>query len=448
MVLVGLLVFILVMMRFAGDPKNWAWMGFGRGAVAPPAATEKVSPPPPSAELQMSPERIGEEIEKPGPRLELDELKPALDELRKDFWTRLVRRLDSPSQLALYGMFRQGSSSPDAALAKSHENLVERIELFNDQYSTELLSQSGELQVTDPARRQLWYDLLFQWQTEWKDDVAPALKYLSGLSPAAEREPDGLARLRSLLGEIAAEMVVDDSPLGRPSEIPFWNLLVERLLAEGENSHPPTQVEWVELRTQPESFRGQRIEFRGRIRGARIQKSSGDSATVPQYYELWVQADNHSTIPYCVYALEIPNGFPPLTEQLSMLDATTSIVGYFFKNRSYLTDEHKTQFCPVVLTRLPEVTIVSAAAPQSNPPTPFAVGGIAAGVALLAAWIAFRVYRSTIFIRRIASPHIASTLEELESDPQVETVRDRLARWDSQSKTDPNIRDSSRPEEY
>ncbi len=451
LLLVGLLVFILVMMRYASDPKNWAWMGFDQRPNAAPNTAEPQSPRSAQAVLRLVPDRDSpsnedEDIAARDASPKLDELKPALGELRQDFWTRLVRRFDSPSRLMLFALVRESPSTSEKVPLKSRENIVERIQQFRDQYATELLNQSGALENSDPSRKQLWYDLLFEWQKEWNQHVAPTLSHWAGQSSDGNASPDDLAYLREVLAQVAAGLVQDDAPLGRPIEVPYWNLLVDEVRSNRGDRIPASKVAWLELYTQPKSYRGKPVEIEGRIRGARLQQSSNPNGIVPQYYELWVQADEKSTIPFCVYALTMPAEFPQLTERLTTMDVPTKIVGYFFKNRSYLTESQQTQFCPVLLALDPQVTMPTAGAPATRPPSPFTFGGIFAGIALLAAWVTFRVYRATLFRRRVASPLVPATLRQLQSDSQVQSVSDRLARWEGSTNTgsesDPKIQPS------
>jgi hypothetical protein len=200
-------------------------------------------------------------------------------------------------------------------------------------------------------------------------------------------------------------------------------------------------VSWLELRNQPESYRGKSVEFSGRIRGARIQPTSSVIAGIDQYVELWVQPDEASTIPYCVYALQMPTEFPTLTDQLSTMDVSATIVGLFFKNRTYLTEEGRTQVCPVVLTLRPVVTEAALTSTGGEPPSITSIAVTIAIVTLLAGWIAFRVYRATLFSRRRTSPNVPSTLRELENDPRVESVRERLARFGESVEAAPNTSD-------
>lgn len=436
MFLVAVLLFVLVMMRYAGDPKNWAWMGFNTGPRETPTEEAGTSDFPSSAPLHLVPNRslVGADdgMDSDAPTSSVMAESPELGRLRLDFWTRLLRRLDAPSRQALLAMVwgdeRRGNNAND-----QFENLISRIGQFNQQYSTELLGQSAALDEADPARKQLWIDTLFQWQNEWSQQVAPTLKSLATVAGGQPNPTPAIDSLRDALSQAAAGLVRDDSPLGRPIEIFYWNLLVDRAARDDAMAPAAPKVSWTELRKQPNAFRGERVVIDGRIRAARRQTSAGAIQGIDRYYELWVQADETSTIPVCVYALELPPDFPEIGERLVELDLATSIEGYFFKNRSYLTSETKTQFCPVLLARRPKVTIAPVATIRTRSPSPYAFAGILAGAGALAAWIAFRVYRASIFSGRIPSSAISAALVDLEKDSRVETVGERLAKWEEQS---------------
>ncbi len=409
-------------------------MGLEQQPAAPPVSKNQPHTANPKADVRLSRNEQGTSVNADDDSsseaaLKLGDLKPELAKLQIDFWTRIVRRLDGPSRQTLYEMFRRTLPSALESSLSARENLVERIQQFSDQYATELLAQSAEIESNDLVRKQLWNDSLFQWQKLWADQTKPVLLRLAGKAVDTTALESAVADLRRLLDDIAKAVVVDDSPMGRPLEVPFWNELVSRVQAGGLSDAEATNVAHLELRAQPQSHRGKAVALSGRIRAARLQKSSNQVNGVEQYYELWIQPEDGSSIPVCAFALELPTDFPPLTEQYATMDIPIRMVGYFFKCRSYLTESKKTQFCPVVLTDRPSVTIVAAKDSSIRTPSIGTFATILALASLLAAWIAVRVYRSTQLIQRRPSPLIQSTLRQLANDPDVMSVRERLAQW-------------------
>lgn len=453
MLLVGLLVLVLVLMRYAAQPENWAWMGF----PANPAQQQNA----PSQDPRSDPARARQDIETrittgpPRTSQESDstealEIAPRLAEsdpvtfdLQLDFWTRAVRRLDGPSRLTLYDMFRAAESKVTVPPGEASANVVERLQQFHDGYTTNMLAQSGELANASLHDQQRWYDALFQWQRHWADQLRPLLAALAESGEVPESHRAEFQTLAGVLKQVAAGLVLDHSPVGRPEEIPYWNLLIDDLRGRADEWSDARSVQFVELQTQPQAFRGKPVRISGRIRGARFQPSMSPAAVAPHYFELWIQPEDGSSIPFCAYALQVPSSFPALGERITPVDLPAVVTGIFFKNQSYLAEGGKTQFCPVVLTSLPQVS-APVATDSARPPSPFTFGGVATLIVVLAAWIAWRVYRSTVYIRRRDSEQLPQVLKQLEDDPRVETVRDRLARWSSSAETDTGGADHSR----
>lgn len=432
--LFGLLIFVLVMMRFANDPKNWRWMGLERRPAVAPVSNNEPQVANPTVDVRLSrneenANRSDEDYSSSDAGLKLAELKPELAKLQIDFWTRLVRRLDAPSRQRLYEMIRNTSPSVPNGSLSARQNLVARIQQFSDQYATELLAQSAEIESTNLTRKQLWNELLIQWQKSWTNETKPILLRLASKDDDSAEPENAIAELRNSLNDVAKSLVVDDSPIGRPMEVPFWNELVARIRVGELADAGPAHVSHLEMREQPQTLRGKAVALSGRIRAARLQKSNNKVNGVKQYYELWIQPDDGSSIPVCAFALEMPADFPPVTEQLSMMDVSVRLVGYFFKSRSYLTEANKTQFCPVVLTDCPSVTIIAAKDATPWTPSVGTLASILALASLTAAWIAVRVYRSTQLTQRRPSPLIPTTLRHLTNDPDVKSIRERLAHW-------------------
>lgn len=435
MLLVGLLLMVLIGMRYAAQPANWAWMGFPanenpsaeetQGQHDTPAvesdAPRIITGPPNDTEL-------GDVGEPPMIAPRLVESDPKTLNMEKDFWTRIVQRLDEPSRMTLFALFRPTEFIDKPASADARSNLIQRLEQLNDSYTTDLLAQSGDGTGISVADQKRWYDALFAWQQHWTDQIQPVLAALQESGVAGEELRERYDALAQTLRGVAADLVIDKSAIGRPIEIPFWNSLFDRLRSDEWSTVRADSVQFVELQSQPQAYRGKPVQISGRIRGVRLQPTV-TSASIPFYIELWIQPDDGSSIPFCVYALEMPPGFPPISEQRVPVDMPATVVGLFFKTQSYITDAGKTRFCPVILTKRPAVSIPVASATRTKPPSPFAFTSMTALIVLVAAWIAFRIYQSTKLPRRVERANVHESLEMLESDPRVTTVKERLARW-------------------
>ncbi len=394
---------VLLAMRAAGNPNNWTWLtNAGQPAAGQPGqglrVTEidpKSGKPVPSAnsvqeytipnEAAVGP---GDDAIEPPLALQPDQ---SLDELSADFCRRFLQRLDHVSRRNFYRLVF--SDHPSSVPAESVANLIERLREYYQGYTAELLSQAGALGMADSPTRQAAYDVLFDWQQQWRDSINPILTAW-GEGSAIPIDPQ--AKLRSLLSGAAQSLVADQTPLPAAADY----LFVERLLQQtSAAATPPAQAEPVthlQLVSQPSAYRGRWVTFSGRIRAARqltSRRMEEGTTEDPSFYEWWVQPSDGSTIPFCFLTVQWPSALPFPGKTLQPLDQQAQFTGYFYKVRSYLADGGRVQFCPTLIGLVPvlQPTSGGAASPAAWWWLPLLVAlGIVCAVA-----VALRVYRSS-----------------------------------------------------
>ena len=238
--------------------------------------------------------------------------------------------------------------------------------------------------------------------------------------------------------------VRDGAPVGRAQEGVAWLMIWHRILADqqntkAQNSEQSVAVTQLELNSRPQSFRGKKVAFRGHVRSARMQTVKNHELGIEKYYILWIKPEEKSTFPYCVYALDLPNGFPPVQRETVEMNEKVQVTGTFFKVRSYQAKGGLRE-CPLVLADMPEwmpgEKDTAAETPVVIPSWPVMAGALCL-IALGAAGLAFLVYRTTSTPRAEsaeAEAEISKDIEALQHNPAVETVSDRLRKMSENSR--------------
>jgi hypothetical protein len=431
--LVGLLVLVLIAMQMAGNPDNWRWMGFESNQPTTDNAPKASDHPRLQANVDIaSSEASGETTDasdEESDPIRLADVSPDFEGLQLDFWTRLVRRLDDASRRTLYTLVLNDSEASASMLPEARRNLAERIDAYQRQYTAELLTQSDQSQLEDAQLRQKWYDLLFEWQKKWREDVEPWLTSLSSPAEFSAEAERSRKTLRLTLQSVARSLVMDHAPLGRPIEVPYWNVLLAQLREGGQESAEPESVTPVQLQAQPATYRGRWIAIEGTIRAARQQPLSQPSHGFENYWELWVQPDDGSSIPFCVLALRQPDGLPPVGPTLVPTELRAGFEGLFFKNRSYLTESGQTQRCPVLISTHSQVISQGETPAERAPPSVASFLLMALVLLMLVGWFVWRIHRTSRILVRRQTPQAVPTLSPLADDPTIQSVSERLRHW-------------------
>lgn len=386
---------VLIAMRAAGNPQNWRWLTeAGKPRVAPPLELTEIDP------VSGTPRDRGAAAAEPAAREALPALetgptlRPAqpLPTLTAEFWQRFVHQLDRASQTHLYQLAFPVPAAATPVAPESAQNLAERLRAFYQQYTAELLAQASQLGTADSATRNSGYDLVFDWQQLWREQVEPILNaWADPAAPAAELTP-----LQTALDGAAAAFVADQTAIPAATDHLFVQRLVRdcrQLSADQLAAAPNTAL--LQLLNQPRAYRGQAVAIEGRIRAARRIPSTRNGPTAT-FYEWWVQPADGTTIPFCVLTTAWPPGLPEPSDSLTTFNLPARFVGFFYKVRSYLASGGRVQFCPTLLATAPQYTLPQPAAP---PPAWWWLPLLALCGAAMAVAAAVAVYRMTLVSR-------------------------------------------------
>lgn len=142
---------------------------------------------------------------------------------------------------------------------------------------------------------------------------------------------------------------VEDNTMFLPAEQPAWNELLN--LARDTPSENLADlslgnVAYAQLVNQPEVYRGEVVEVRGRVVREVIKPAPSGTIGIDSYYQLTVVPAGGGEWPIIVYALELPERFP----RGSGLNEPVTVDGWFFKNWSF-SHEDGLGLAPVIVAR-------------------------------------------------------------------------------------------------
>jgi hypothetical protein len=242
------------------------------------------------------------------------------------------------------------------------------------------------------------------------------------------------------------ESVQDNTAVGHVGDADAWanawRKVDEATLSDLQSA---TEVQRIQLMSQPISYRGRWVKVQGWVRSARFVdrpvKALGQTASDYQgragHYEFWIRPEETNAGPYCIYGLTLPAGFPEVGNSFAELNEKVEVTACFFKNRSYVAADEKPNVCPLLLaasfTRLnTDGRAHDQRGATSKPWIPDAptMIGIVITFALLAAALAWLAKRTTQSPRyqpgERTTERIHDSLDRLTDDPAVMTDREKV----------------------
>lgn len=245
---------------------------------------------------------------------------------------------------------------------------------------------------------------------------------------------------------VAWKSVTDGTAVGHVGDSEAWSdawrMVNEATLSVLKTAEP---VQRIQLMSQPKSYRRSWVQFEGWVRSARfvdrpiaaLGQSADDYQGQVGHYEFWIRPEETNAGPYCVYALNLPAGFPKVGQAHQELNEKVRVVACFFKNRSYVAADKKPNFCPLLLatsfTRLNDFGAAASGEASSDEvwvPGVGAMIGIAIAFALLAAglaWLAKRTVQSPRYQHGTQmTERIRDGLDQLTDDPRVATEQENV----------------------
>lgn len=208
--------------------------------------------------------------------------------------------------------------------------------------------------------------------------------------------------------------VVKDNALFAPREQAAWFQLFERVESTPpeELSSEATPVTYVQLASQPDSYRAAPVRVRGRVLRESRKTAPENSAGIESYHQLWLAPVGGGDWPIVVYSLALPDGFP----RGDGIAADVTVEGLFFKNWTFAYDGGM-GIAPVIVTSEVEWSAPVSAKPQAAAAVDtrwlaFGIGGAALAATAFVVWA----------IRQTRRPRIVRTdrpvdLSHLEAGP-------------------------------
>jgi len=479
LVLVVMLLLVIYAMHEAGDPKNWEWMGF----KDQPAQSDQLAAPQPESpsdasgnsqpqfksiakpaesqiptqasnrqpDLQSEPIKVDADLNAISSTLKAtvseNTSSPAL-EIVSEFWRSIISKMKPEQQTTLMKMLlsmRRGEPlAPE--IVEPCKSLVPIISRNRDKFHQELFDQLTLTADGTQEKKDLSAGL-FDSQAVWEQKILPAFKATVQGEDFTLAQLQAIHQLQATIDPILFEQVQDSTAIGWAGDSGSWKRIWEMVAGRPEGAlatKEPTPsfkpVTRIELMSQPEFYRGQPISVEGWVRSAlKSEVGANSELGISQKYTMWIRPKETKQGPYCVYAHQLPEDFPELTDQFQDLNEQVKIEGYFFKIRTYVaSDKQKSVLTsPVIVasgvTRVAPVEYTSVHKWQPNRATLVIAFLLMPILATAIAWWAFRYSKTNSYQPgKKTADKIDKTLGALASDPAVQTDREKIqALYDS-----------------
>ncbi len=448
---------VIYLMLTARKPESWAWMGFKEEPKKSNISERSESDLRPSVlgDVVINPEEpliIGtrstnqkqDDLEsaesQPKFNIQLTNLSSKINSVEDDFWRQVYDRLQTNYRRDLFRLLRFAGNeiTADREMQDRFGKIVKFLKTRRNVYQGQLFQHITSLPESQTDEKKNWSEVLFQIRTAWNDDYEPVLTArLNNKQLPKEQVEKALTRLRGYLEQQAFRDIRDGAPVGRAKEGVAWLMMWQNVMAAKSSTVEAMPVTQLELNSQPASYRGKQVKFRGFVRSARLQEIKDHELGIKQFYILWIKPEEKSTFPYCVYALDLPKDFPVVQRETVEMNEQIEVSGRFFKVRSYKARGGLRE-CPLVLTDTPTWFPQQDSASETSvvlPSWPVMVGSLFL-IAFAAAGFAFWVYRATSSLRTESAAteaKVAKDFKALQQDPAVETVSDRLRKMSEKS---------------
>lgn len=441
LLLTASLFLVLVLMREAGNPDNWAWMGFDHSPPGVELRSIDEVPPDPRPALADDGEsaRDGFPPDGSSPRdiAALDDTSPLPREFvtyRRDVWHEIFSKLTADQRRQWFSLIYVGRGRSSTLREKSAQWLTIQAEieqLLHRRLTAdwEQFAGSGRL---SPEQIDTFSDWTVTLRDQWSESLSPALAQSASGAALDAPQREGLDVLARDLASPAWSLVADQTAAARPVEGPAWLVAWEQALDLPTDSSlmAPTVYE---LLSQPAGFRARGVRIAGTLQLVEQLDVPTNDLGIDRYYVLWIKPRERSQTPLCIYIRDWPQELPPLEQRYGRYDQPVSAAAVFFKVRSYLADDDRLAMCPLLFARtvaLESAHVRAASGGQSlmDRRSTWLLMGL---LPILAAWIAWRVYRSTRWSSRPRSAFrehsTTANLKRLERDSRIKSPREHVA---------------------
>ena len=337
--LVSMLMVVVLLAEKAADPKMYAWMGFKE-------------PEPPKREKlpAIKPSKVVK------PQLS------ALEESERSFWRYVIRQMTARQRRAFYAGLYQVRHDRRIAVDRLSEwtEVVNRIDKKWKAYKETafLTVAQGSERLTDQQKAD-WLARLDDLKRMWAAERSPAFQTSLEGRELDQAQIGRFAEIQRHLDQVYLDEVSEGTTL-KSGDRPAWFRLLEHLRTLDDKQLRGDSlgyVDYIQLTSQPDKYRGRVISLRGKARrGYAVQARPGNVLDIDQYYVVVVKPNRGSNNPVVVYCLDPPAGLPELTsEESTDLEHDVEISGFFFKNYLYTTEPQangqSTHRAPLMLAR-------------------------------------------------------------------------------------------------
>ena len=472
----ALLMVVILLMKEAGKPERWMWMGFERsgngqnegdisidlgqsqninGRAVDGGDDQNTDQSEWTIINSATPSSAGKDEHRP-PQSDSN-VSPANPDRQFDrqFWSGVYQSLPPENQLALFHLVRKIAQS-DLSIpqnSSSLEKLVKDLEKRHSHFQTEVL---GEHQLmTDVQKKQEQTAAFFDFDQRWQQDILPTLKQAAVGDDFTFAGQLAVKEVLTTLRPHVLSNVEDLTRIGHRHDAQAWLLIWDQTRERWQNrvsdgdAHPidsdPDEITFLQLSGQPSAYRGKLINLRGTARTFRKKIPKQTKLAMDHYYEVWIDPTHQDGDGlYCVYAENVPSEFGLTRSSADAqksdalidpgkfvnLDVPVTLSGRFFKLRSYQDAGGSVSHCPVIIAQtVKSARPVVASAPLR--PNWQLLGWVLGGVALASTYFAVLLFRSSRTSKRSAgrttTARTEKTLDTLQQDPTVKSNAQRIA---------------------
>ncbi len=182
---------------------------------------------------------------------------------------------------------------------------------------------------------------------------------------------------------------VKDNTFFRAEENQAWFGILDRLRkarADDLDRDSLGEVTYAQLIKQPDVYRGKSVAIRGTVMREELLPAPTNDLGIEKYHRLVIRPEGGGVWPIVVYSLVLPEKFPRGDD----IHADVQVNGIFFKNWSYSWQEGL-GLAPVILAKTVgwQPTAIAKTS-RTEVTVPGVVGVIAAAIAALVGWFAWR----------------------------------------------------------
>ncbi len=463
MMLFGMLILVVILMKEAGKPENWKWMGFDQQPVAQTKgadANSKGTSPhdvktdsasvadnsvaEPAGERSLKNEAAlagssaGNSSATPSAQHASSIAGQANDypSAARKFWVGLIPRFSAQQRRDLFRLIKglrnmpfdpQLELSSDPKIA-DYQELVDLIAARRNKFHSEMFDQLAVLPDGNEGKEKLAREF-FDSQQVWGKKIFPAFKSVLAGRDFSISQLKRIEQLQLVLDPIMLDQVKDRTSIGWEGDSTAWFRLWERV--RKQELEPPIPVTHLQLLSQSGFYRGKAVEVSGWVRSARRKDLQDSELGVSHYYEMWVRPADTNLAPYNIYSLELPDEFPELTDQFQKTNVRIKAAGAFLKVRTYIDGAVEVAESPVILAKnfesFNDSSPFAVSAWKPSRTTVFVLLILIPLVATAIAWLAHRGTQTQPYRPGAkTAKKIDNTLTQLTNDPDVKTDRERV----------------------